>query len=314
MECLVTGAAGFIGSHLCERLLADGCRVLGIDCFTPYYDCDTKERNLAAFRDHPRFDLVRADLAVDDLGSLLRDVEVVFHLAAMPGLVHSWTDYDLYQRCNILATQRLLQGCRGQMRLARFVYASTSSVYGREAAGDETLPLRPCSPYGVTKLAAENLCRAYADAFDVPAVVLRYFSVYGPRQRPDMAYHKFIRALLDDQPIDLYGDGLQVRGNTYVADCVEATVAATRANPGDVFNVGGGEVVSIAEVIRKMERLTGRTAKIVRHPERKGDQRHTGADVTRIANALGWRPKVTLDEGLSRQIEWHARPRLRQAA
>jgi nucleoside-diphosphate-sugar epimerase len=304
MECLVTGAAGFIGSHLAERLIKDGHRVVGIDSFTPYYPRDVKERNLQRLRGQRWFELHELDLADDDLSSLLAGVEWVFHLAAMPGLVKSWTHFEEYNRCNIIATQRLLEAVKELRSLNRFIYASTSSVYGRFASGDETLPLRPSSPYGVTKLAGENLCRVYCDEFDVPAVCLRYFSVYGARQRPDMGYHKFIRAVLTEQPIHLTGDGLQIRGNTFVSDCVEATLAAVNTTPGEVFNVGGGELVTMWDVIRKVETIAKKKAIVVRQPERKGDQRYTGADVSKLYRHVGWRPKVGIDDGLAQEVAW----------
>ncbi len=303
MTCLVTGCAGFIGSHLCERLLADGHRVVGVDCFTAYYPRPVKERNLAPFRSHPDFTFHDLDLSTDPLGDAVGRAEVVFHLAAMPGLNQSWTDFDAYTRHNLTATRRLLEAVRGRP-LRKFVYASTSSVYGKYASGDESLPTRPSSPYGITKLAGEQMCRVYHDEFALPVVVLRYFSVYGPRQRPDMGYHLFIDALLRGRPIPLTGDGLQVRGNTYVADCVEATVRAAEAVPGEVYNLGGGELTTVIEVIRKIERITGKTAVIERHPPRKGDQLATGADAGKLYRHLGWRPTTTLDEGLARQVEW----------
>ena len=210
MECIVTGAAGFIGSHLCQRLLDDGHRVTGIDCFTPYYPRTVKERNLYPVRERERFTFVEVDLSRGDLDNCLRGAEWIFHLAAMPGLVKSWTHFDQYNTHNIIATHRLLEAAKNLPNLSRFVYASTSSVYGRFASGDESLPTRPSSPYGVTKLACENLCRIYGDEFDIPAVILRYFSVYGPKQRPDMGYHQFIEAVLAGRPIILTGDGTQV--------------------------------------------------------------------------------------------------------
>jgi nucleoside-diphosphate-sugar epimerase len=304
MKCVVTGAGGFIGSHLCERLLAAGHSVRGLDAFIPYYPRAVKESNLAACRAHRGFEMRTCELRIDPLVDLLADAEVVFHLAAMPGLPRSWTDFDLYEGCNVTATQRLLEATRGSTNLKRFVYASTSSVYGRYASGDESLPTRPISPYGVTKLAAENLCRAYAEERGLPLVVLRYFSVYGPRQRPDMGYHKFVAALLAGQPITVYGDGQQVRGNTYVADCVEATTLAIEANVGETYNVGGGETIALWEVIRKLEQLTGRRADVIRQPTRSGDQRSTFADTSKLTRHLGWRPRVGLDEGLTRQVEW----------
>jgi nucleoside-diphosphate-sugar epimerase len=303
VKCLVTGAAGFIGSHLCERLLEAGHDVAGLDAFIPFYPRAVKEPNLANFRNHPRFLWRQLDLRHDDLSAALDGVEAVFHLAAMPGLPRSWTEFDLYEGCNVRATFRLLEAVRHH-RLDRLVYASTSSVYGRFSSGDESLPTRPISPYGVTKLAGENLCRAFADEHGLPLIVLRYFSVYGPRQRPDMGYHKFINALLRGEPLTVHGDGLQMRGNTYVSDCVEATLAALRATPGETYNVGGGETVSVWDVLHKLERIIGRQAVIVRQPARPGDQRHTCADTSKLWRHLGWRPTVGLDEGLALQVAW----------
>ncbi len=232
----------------------------------------------------------------------------------MPGLTRSWTDFDLYESCNVTGTQRLLEAVRGLPGLRRFVYVSTSSVYGRYGSGDETLPTRPISPYGVTKLAAENLCRAHAEECGLPLVVLRYFSVYGPRQRPDMGYHRFIHALLHGQPVVVYGDGLQLRGNTYVEDCVAATVAALEAPVGEVYNVGGGETANVWEILGKLEKLLGRRAVVRREAGRPGDQRFTGADTTKLFRHLGWQPHVGLDEGLTRQIAWQQGQAQRQAA
>ncbi|HEV3262165.1 MAG TPA: NAD-dependent epimerase/dehydratase family protein [Gemmataceae bacterium] len=304
MKCLVTGAAGFIGSHLCERLLRSGHTVAGIDAFIPYYPRAVKEANLAAARGFREFAFHALDLRTDPLEPLMEGVEIVFHLAAMAGLPKSWTDFDLYQSCNLVGTQRLLETVRRLPQPPRFVHASTSSVYGRFSAGDETLPTRPISPYGVTKLAAEHLCRAYADEHGLPLTVLRYFSVYGPRQRPDMGYHRFIRALLTGEDVTVYGDGQQVRSNTYISDCVDATVAATGAIPGEVYNVGSGEAVNVWEVLGKLESITGRKAAVRREPGRAGDQRCTCADTTKLRRHLGWEPQVSLEEGLAQQVAW----------
>jgi nucleoside-diphosphate-sugar epimerase len=305
MRCIVTGAAGFIGSHLCERLLALGHAVIGLDAFTPYYARAVKERNLADALRHPGFRFQALDLRHDPLDAVLADTGAVFHLAATPGLVQSWTDFDAYLGNNVAATQRLLEALRRQPNPARkLIYASTSSVYGLDATGDEGVPTRPASPYGVTKLAGEHLCRAYAEADGLSVVILRYFSVYGPRQRPDMGYHRFIRALLNRQPITVHGDGRQVRGNTYVADCVEATVLALGAPAGEVYNVGGGESASVWDVLRRLEALAGRPALVRQEPARPGDQRQTFADTARIRGQLGWRPRTALAEGLARQWEW----------
>jgi nucleoside-diphosphate-sugar epimerase len=304
MKCVVTGAAGFIGSHLCERLLADGHAVTGVDCFTDYYPRSVKERNLTSLHGQRHFAFREVDLSAGIPADAVAEAEWVFHLAAMPGLTRSWLDFDLYNRHNLTATHRLLEALKGQPTLKRMIYASTSSVYGKYASGDEALPTRPSSPYGITKLASEQLCRVYYEEFGVPVVVLRYFSVYGPRQRPEMGYHLFINAILKGQPITLTGDGLQVRGNTYIADCVDATVKATQAMAGETFNLGGGELVTVLEVLRKLERITGKTAIIERHPPRKGDQLATGADVSKLTRHVGWKPTTGIDEGLSKQVEW----------
>lgn len=313
MKCLVTGAAGFIGSHLCERLLQEGHEVAGLDAFIPFYPRLLKEANLAGLRTHPRFSFFPLDLRCDDLSRPLENVRVVFHLAAMAGLPRSWSDFDLYESCNLQGTHRLLEACH-RLALERFLYVSTSSVYGRYGSGDESLPTRPISPYGVTKLAAENLCRAFSEERGLPLVVLRYFSVYGPQQRPDMGYHRFIAAMLDGTPITVFGDGLQMRGNTYVSDCVEATIAAVAALPGETYNVGGGETASVWDVLNKLENIIGKKPVILRQPAREGDQRHTCADTTKLRRHLGWAPQVTLDEGLARQVEWQKASRHMAAA
>jgi len=314
MKCLVTGAAGFIGSHLCEELLHRGHTVVGLDSFIPYYPRPRKEANLAGLAGHPQFHFLELDLRHHDLDAHLEDVEVIFHLAAMPGLTRSWTDFDLYQNCNLTATHRLLEASRNLRLLHRFICISTSSVYGRYASGDETLPARPISPYGVTKLAAENLCRAYAEEHGLPLVVFRYFSVYGPRQRPDMGYYRFIDAMLQGHPVTVNGDGLQVRGNTYVNDAVAATLTALDAPLGELYNVGGGETANVWEVIAKLESILGCRAQIRRDAARPGDQRITGADTGKLQRHLRWQPRVGLDEGLARQVAWQRSFLLRQAA
>jgi nucleoside-diphosphate-sugar epimerase len=303
MNCLVTGAAGFIGSHLCERLLHDGHAVRGLDAFIPFYPRAVKETNLDPFRSHRDFTFMALDLRTDTLTDALRDVDVVFHLAAMAGLPRSWTDFALYESCNVVGTQRLLDAAR-QASLRRFIHISTSSVYGRYSSGDETLPVRPVSPYGVTKLAAEHLGQAYAAEHNLPLVVLRYFSVYGPRQRPDMGYYRFIHALLYGETITVYGDGLQARGNTYVDDCVAATVAAIDAPVGETYNVGGGETANVWEILEKLQQLTGSRAELRREPARPGDQRFTFADTAKLQRHLKWQPRIDLDTGLARQVAW----------
>jgi nucleoside-diphosphate-sugar epimerase len=304
MRCVVTGAAGFIGSHLCERLLHDGHTVVGIDCFTNYYSRTIKERNLSIARQHDCFTFHELDLADGVPPTAVEGAEWLFHIAAMPGLTKSWTHFDEYNRCNLTATHRLLESIKESRTLKKLIYASTSSVYGKYASGDESLPTKPSSPYGITKLAGEQLCRVYGEEFGVPSVVLRFFSVYGPRQRPEMGIHLFIQAVLTGQPIKLTGDGLHIRGNTYIGDCVEAVVKSTNAMTGEIFNLGGGEVVTILETIRRIERIAGKPATIERHPPRKGDQFATGADVSKLLKHVGWKPQTGVDEGLSQQIQW----------
>lgn len=314
MRVLVTGAAGFIGSHLCERLLHDGHDVVGLDAFIPYYPRIVKESNLLECRGSERFDFRCIDLRTDSLDDVLDGIDIVYHLAAMPGLAKSWTEFDLYSDCNLLATQRLLEAIRRQPSMPRLIYASTSSVYGKFSTGDESMPTRPISPYGVTKLASENLCRSYED-LGMPLVVLRFFSVYGPRQRPDMGYHKFISWMLNDQPVVVYGDGHQNRGNTYIDDCVDATVAAMHAPLGETYNLGGGESATVWDILHQLEGILGKKPKIRQEPARPGDQRATFADTTKLHRHLGWKATTSLSEGLARQAAWQSQfQQLRRAA
>ena len=303
---IVTGAAGFIGSHLVERLLKEGHTVTGVDCFIPYYDRSIKDRNLSAFSGHERFRFVERDLRKDDVKDVLDGADAVFHLAAMPGLMKSWDDFPLYSTCNLEATQRLLDAAR-DTTLPHFIHISTSSVYGREATEPEDSPTCPFSPYGITKLAAENLCRAYEANFKTPITILRYFSVYGPRQRPDMAYNILTRALLDEKSFPMFGDGEQTRSNTYVADCVDATYRAAvhrDAALSQVFNVGGGEIISLNDVVTLLEELTGKKARIERKPARPGDQKHTAANIEKARRLLGYHPTTGVREGLAAEVAW----------
>src|SRR6266487_5418410 len=304
--CLVTGAAGFIGSHLCEALLARGHEVRGVDTFIPYYPRSLKEDNITSLLQADYFTFYELDLRYDELGNLLHDVDVVFHLAAMAGLMRSWSDFDQYMTCNIAVTQRLLEAARFS-NIKHFIHGSTSSVYGRFATGDEEDPLIPVSPYGVTKLGAEKLCHAYAEAFGLPVTILRFFSVYGPRQRPDMAYHIFIRSLLCGEPITIYGDGEQSRSNTYVTDCVQGVILAFEKREqsiGEIFNIGGGEVVSLNHVLEILSNLTHSTPQVISAPMRPGDQRHTSANIAKAQCILGYRPTTSVTQGLRAQVEW----------
>lgn len=305
MRIMVTGAAGFIGSHVAERTLADGHDVVLLDGFTDYYDRASKEANVAAAAAHPRATLHELDLRTDDLAPALDGVEAVIHLAAMPGLPRSWADMEAYTSCNLLATWRLVEAAR-VAGVKRFVQISTSSVYGTDAVGDETQPVRPVSPYGVTKLAAEQLVLAYVQTHGFPATILRYFSIYGPRQRPDMAYHRFIEALLGGRDLTVFGDGRQSRSSTFVADAVDGTVRALQgAEIGEVYNIGGGERVELLDVIRIIGDELGVEPVIHFEPPRPGDQRHTGADTGKAQRTFGYRPTVSPADGLRAQIAWH---------
>jgi len=304
MKALVTGAAGFVGSHLCEGLLAEGHEVRGVDCFLPYYPRSTKEANLAGARGHSSFEFHEADLVTADLAPLLDGIDCVFHQAAQAGVRTSWgEDFRIYSDNNVYATQRLLEACKGSGGPGRFVYASSSSVYGdsEDLPVSEFSPTRPVSPYGVTKLAAEHLAWLYWKNYEVPTVSLRYFTVYGPRQRPDMAFHRFISAALGGDTVSLYGDGSQSRDFTFVADIVAANIAAATADAvGRSFNIGGGTRATVNEVLETVGRIVGNPVPVTRHDVQKGDVRHTAADTSAARSALGFAPAVGLEEGLSR--------------
>ena len=306
-KCLVTGAAGFIGSSLSERLLDLGHEVVGVDCFTDYYSRDQKTANIQKALASPGYRFIEGDLNELDLAGLLSGIERVFHQAAQPGVRMSWgAHFDIYVRNNILATQRILEAAKDSS-IKRFVYASSSSVYG----DSPDLPLResarpqPVSPYGVTKLAAEHLCYLYHANYGVPTVSLRYFTVYGPRQRPDMAFHKFIRAALLGEELVLYGDGEQTRDFTFISDAVTANVSASEADgaAGRVFNVGGGSSISVNGVLEILRELVGEL-RIRREPDQKGDVRHTMSDTVAARQVLGYAPEVGIREGLEREVEW----------
>lgn len=305
-RCLVTGAAGFIGSHLCETLLSKGYEVVGLDAFIPYYDRGVKESNLKQALQRSTFTFHEQDLRTAPLDSIVEGCDVIFHEAAMPGLMRSWQDFELYSSCNELGTLRLLEAARNQ-RIQQFIHVSTSSVYGMNATQSEDAVPSPVSPYGITKLAAEHLCRTFAKVFDVPITILRYFSVYGPRQRPDMGYHLLIDDMMNDEPFTLYGDGEQTRSNTFVGDGVSATISAFEKRAvavGETFNIGGGEVVSLNQVVKKLEEIIGKQAKLQRRPPRPGDQRHTEAHIEKAKRLLGYTPQVRVMDGLQAQVEW----------
>ena len=301
---LVTGCAGFIGSHLTDALVQRGHEVIGVDAFTDYYPRPQKEANLEKARGAAGLSLVEVDLSEGALEPLLENVDGIFHLAAQPGVRGSWgATFAHYVRDNILATQRLFEAAAS--RGVRIVMSSTSSVYGNAETyptREEAIP-RPVSPYGVTKLACESLARAYTESFALEVVLLRYFTVYGPRQRPDMAFARIISALLSGHPFSVYGSGEQSRDFTFVDDAVEATIAAMERGPDAlVYNVGGGSETTLNGAIALCETFAGTQLDVVNEPVARGDVRRTGADTTLIRSQLGWRPKTSLAEGLAAQL------------
>lgn len=317
-RALVTGCAGFIGSHLTEALLRDGVEVVGVDCFNDNYGRPAKLRNLERAREWDSFDFVPIDLSRGDLTDLVSDVDTVFHLAAEPGVRASWgTRFETYLRNNLLATQHLLEACR-EWPGNRLVYASSSSIYGQAEAlpTHESATPRPFSPYGVTKLAAEQLCFSFCDNFGVDVAALRYFTVYGPRQRPDMAFNRLCAAALDGSEITIFGDGLQTRDFTFVEDIVAATRAAASAPDavGRAYNIGGGTRVSIRSVIDLLADISERPIATVHAAQQQGDVRDTAAATELAQRDLGFRPAVTFEQGLRRQWEWAVADRDRGTA
>jgi UDP-glucose 4-epimerase len=307
LRVVVTGAAGFIGSHLSERLLDAGDEVVGVDCFTDYYDRTRKEQNLEKARSHDRFNFEPADLVDADLAPLLDGAEVVYHLAGQPGVRPSWgSQFDRYVRDNVIATQRLLEALK-EVPIKRFVFAGSSSVYGdaeRFPTKETALP-RPVSPYGVTKLAAEHLTLLYFRNFGIPAVSVRYFTVYGPRQRPDMAFSRFMEAIATGDEIEVFGDGEQTREFTYVSDAVDGTIKASTADvAGLIFNLGGGSRVTVNKVLATLQDISGLGVRRRQLPNAPGDPRHTGASINLAREMLGWEPRVSLADGLTKQWEW----------
>ena len=308
-KTIVTGAAGFIGSHLVEALLQQGKEVIGIDQFNDYYDPILKHKSIAHLQNAPNFTLIAGDIQVLDWQTLLQDVEVVYHQAAQAGVRASWGEgFRNYTERNISATQVLLEAAKDAQDLKRLVFASTSSVYGdaETLPTHEKIPPQPVSPYGITKLAAERLCRLYHKNFGVPMVALRYFTVYGPRQRPDMAFHKFFKAILQDEAIPIYGDGQQTRDFTFVSDVIAANLAAATVPQavGEIFNIGGGSRVVLAEVLETMAEIVGKPIQKNYIEKAMGDARHTAADVSKARQILGYQPQVSLREGLTQEWQW----------
>jgi nucleoside-diphosphate-sugar epimerase len=307
VQVLVTGVAGFIGSTAAEAVLARGDRVRGVDCFLDYYPRAVKERNLAGLRASPRFEFVEADLVSADVQALVEGVDAVLHFAAQAGVRASWgQDFRVYADSNVLATQRLLEACATSRR-QRVVYSSSSSIYGDAPdlpTVETTLP-RPVSPYGVTKLAGEHLCRLYTQSTGMPTIALRYFTVYGPRQRPDMAFHRFIRAQLEGGELTVFDDGDQTRDFTFVADAVAANLLALeRGEPGAAYNIGGGSRVSVNQVLAMLGEITGRPVRVRRGDRQRGDVRDTHAATDRARAELGWQPRTALRDGLRAEVDW----------
>jgi UDP-glucuronate 4-epimerase len=310
MRALVTGAAGFIGSHLVERLAKGGWEVRAVDCLVPYYDTAVKRANIQDVKALVGVDVLIDDLRNADLEPLLEGVDVVFHLAGQPGVRASWDTFDSYVQHNILATQCLLEAAK-TVKTPRVVYASSSSIYGDAESyptPEDAVPM-PRSPYGVTKLAGEHLCGVYAKNFGVHTVSLRYFTVYGPRQRPDMAIHRLIESALSGEPFPMFGSGEQVRDFTFVSDIVAANIAAaiSATTPGSVFNIAGGSSTSLAEVIDIIGKTTQREIRLDRRGTEAGDVLRTKADSEAAKAQLAWLPTISIEEGIALQVEWHQR-------
>jgi len=307
-KALVTGVAGFIGSHLAERLVREGFEVVGVDSFEDYYPRWIKKKNIESLLKCKNFTFFEKNILSEDFFNLpqLKSVDYIFHQAAQAGVRKSWgKDFEVYTKNNILATQKLLEFAK-EKGVRKFIYASSSSVYGevKSLPFKENSPAKPFSPYGVSKLAGENLCYLYFKNFGVPTVSLRYFTVYGPRQRPDMAFHKFIKGIIFDEEIEIYGDGSQTRDFTYVDDVVEANILSLDSPPGEVFNIGGGERINLIDALRLIEKLLGKKAKVKKKDSQKGDLQDTLADIKKAKKILNYRPKVKIEGGLEKEILW----------
>ena len=307
MKILVTGAAGFIGSHLCKKLIGENAHIVAVDAFTDYYARGLKENNIRPLLAHKNFELIAQDLLELDLNAILGDIDIVFHFAAQPGVRSSWgADFSIYTKNNIDGTQRLLEAAKTSS-IKKFIYASSSSVYGMspQLPMTETSTLHPYSPYGVTKLAAENLCHLYHKNYGTPCVSLRFFTVYGPGQRPDMAFHKFLKSIDDDKEITVFGDGQQTRDFTFIDDIINANLSSIEnGKAGETYNLGGGTQRKLADIFPVLEEICGKKVKIRNIGGQKGDVRHTFADIQKAKDDLNYSPEVKLEEGLRFEWEW----------
>lgn len=307
MICLVTGAAGFIGSHVCWRLLEKGFRVVGVDSFTDFYPKWIKEKNILPLLRKEKFEFIPEDLNRLDLKNLLRKADYIFHLAAQAGVRASWgQNFSIYTQNNIEATQRLLEAAKAS-QIKKFIFASSSSVYGfcPELPMSETSPVRPFSPYGVSKLAAEQLCFLYFKNYGVPCVSLRFFTVYGPKQRPDMAFHKFFRAVSEDKPISIFGDGRQTRDFTYIDDVVEANFAALeKGKIGETYNIGGGNRKKLENILPILDNICQKKIKVKWEEKQKGDVPHTFAKIDKARKDFNYSPRIELYDGLKEEWIW----------
>lgn len=308
MKAIVTGAAGFIGSHLTERLLNDGFKVVGIDCFTDYYPKSIKMGNIDKALKNKNFTLIKKDILEIDLSSIIKGTDYIFHQAAQPGVRKSWgNNFSVYVKDNILATQALLEALV-DVKIKKLIFASSSSVYGdaEKYPTKESFTPKPVSPYGVTKLAAENLCYLYAKTRNIPIVSLRYFSVYGPRQRPDMGFNRFINSIAGNKDLIVYGNGKQTRDFTYISDVINANINAMdcRCSPGEAFNIGGGCEISVLDSIKLLEKISGKKAKIRFLASQIGDVLHTAADISRAKHVMDYKPKIKIEAGLEKEYEW----------
>lgn len=307
VKSLVTGVAGFIGSHLAEKLVAIGHHVIGVDCYTDYYTRQIKEANLNNLRDKKNFEFLPQNILELDLKKVLDGIDYIFHLAAQAGVRASWgVNFKIYADFNVMTTQKILEAAK-DVSIKKLIFASSSSIYGDAESfpTEENAIPKPISPYGVTKLDGENLCYLYWKNYHIPVICLRLFTVYGPRQRPDMAFYKFIKSLLKDEEIVVYGDGQQSRDFTYISDVIEANILAMKENvAGEIFNIGVGTSISINDIITLLERIIEKKAKIKYLAEQKGDVKHTKASIDKAREILGYHPMVNIEDGLEKEVSW----------